>query len=86
MRAIDTLRSHPRVKWVDDERSIGNGVIVTLKAGWHFDPLDYENRVQGEDTPSQALAAVRKAHAVPAGTVLLPDGDEDAAAGPRPAA
>jgi len=84
MRTIDLLRNHPRVRWVDDERGIGNGVIVTLKAGWHFDPIDYENRVQGEDTPSQALAAVRRAHAVPPGVEVEPDDDDDEAdAAPR---
>lgn len=77
MKTIDRLRKHPRVRHVDDERAIGNGVIVTLRAGWHFDPTDYENRVRGEDTASEALAMVREAHAVPAGVQLEPDGDDD---------
>lgn len=55
------LREHPYVELVDDERSIGNGVIVTLKQGWSFDPL-CDNRVSGEDTPSAALEAVRLAY------------------------
>lgn len=56
---MDTLRKHPRVEIVDDERSIGNGVIVTLRAGWSFDPIDPENRVRGEDTASEMLSSVR---------------------------
>lgn len=27
---------HPLVEHWDDERSIGNGIIVTLKPGYHF--------------------------------------------------
>lgn len=55
------LRNHARVETVDDERSMGNGVIVTLKQGWSFDPA-LDNRVRGEDSFSQALAEVRGAH------------------------
>ena len=55
------LRNHTRVELVDDEREIGNGVIVTLKRGWSFDP-GQDNRVRGEDSFSRALAEVRGAH------------------------
>lgn len=79
---MDRLRNHPRVLLVDDERGIGNGVIVTLRAGFHFDPLDMENRVSGEDTPTVALAAVRNAHEAPPGSVLSPDEEVDLR-GPR---
>lgn len=54
---ITRLRKHPRVETVDDERGIGNGVIVTLKAGWTFDPRQ-DNRVAGEDTARKALELV----------------------------
>ncbi len=57
---LDRLRRHPRVEIVDDEREIGNGVIVTLKQGWTFD-WTQDNRVAGEDTPREALALVRTA-------------------------
>lgn len=60
-KTLETLRRHPRVEIVDDEREIGNGIIVTLRRGWSFDQLD-DNRVSGEDTVSDALAAVRRAH------------------------
>jgi len=59
---MDLLHAHKRVEIVDDERDIGNGIIITLKAGWTFDPL-MDNRVQGADTPSEALAMVRRARA-----------------------
>jgi hypothetical protein len=45
---------------VDDERAIGNGVIITLRQGWSFDPMQ-DNRVAGEDTPREALALVQSA-------------------------
>ena len=56
--AIDRLRRHTRVEFVDDERKIGNGIIVTLKKGWTFDP-GCDNRVRGSNTPSAALGEVR---------------------------
>lgn len=55
---LDRLRAHPRVEHVDDERAIGNSIIVTLKQGWSFGPNE-DNRVDGADTPSAALAMVR---------------------------
>lgn len=57
---LDRLRRHGRVLLVDDERAIGNGVIVTLQQGWSFDPLQ-DNRVAGADTPREALDMVRHA-------------------------
>ena len=57
---LDRLRSHIKVEIVDDERSVGNGVIVTLKQGWTWDAIQ-DNRVSAEDTPSQALATLRLA-------------------------
>jgi len=56
--ALDRLRRHSRVGLVDDERGIGNGVIVTLKQGWTFDQL-CDNRVRAADSPSAALVEVR---------------------------
>ena len=60
LSTLDRLRRHPRVELVDDERSIGNGLLVTLRQGWTFDP-SADNRVSGHDTVSQALAEVRAA-------------------------
>lgn len=58
--SLEKLRKHPRVEIVDDERGIGNGVIVTLKKGWTFDPA-FDNRVRGEDTIKEMLESVRMA-------------------------
>jgi hypothetical protein len=58
--SLEKLRKHPRVEIVDDERGIGNGVIVTLKKGWTFDPA-FDNRVRGEDTIREMLESVRMA-------------------------
>lgn len=67
MASLKTLRRHSRVEIVDDERALGNGVIVTLRAGWSFDPIDPENRVRGGDTIAEIYSDVRSAYrAVPA--------------------
>ena len=34
MDILDALSRHPKVELVEDEREIGNGIIVTLKRGW----------------------------------------------------
>lgn len=55
-----------KVLYWDDERSIGNSLIVTLKSGWRFNtgPLlrpDDATHVEGFDTVREANAAVAKA-------------------------
>jgi len=40
----------------DDERAIGNGVIVTLHYGWSFEHMNHEG-VRGFDTVREALSA-----------------------------
>lgn len=62
MSTMALLRSHERVEIVDDERSMGNSIIVTLRQGWTFSPGE-DNRVSGEDTVRDALAMVKAAHA-----------------------
>jgi histidine ammonia-lyase len=59
--SMKTLEAHQRVEHVDDERSIGNSIIVTLKQGWSLDPRQDE-RVFGADTIKEALDQVRAAH------------------------
>lgn len=56
MTSLAAIRKNPRVKFVDDERSCGNGIIVTLRRGWSFDALE-DNRVAGEDTVAEANKA-----------------------------
>jgi hypothetical protein len=58
--ALSDLRDNHRVEIVDDERAIGNGLIITLRAGWSFDPTQ-DNRVAGADTVQQAQQLVRSA-------------------------
>jgi hypothetical protein len=58
MASISNIRRHPRVAIVDDERGIGNGVIVTLKKGWTFSRGE-DNRVRGEDSVFTIYDAVK---------------------------
>jgi hypothetical protein len=53
---------HKRIEHWDDERSLGNSLIVTLIPGWKFsdDPLMNEH-VRGFDTVDEAMAEVRSA-------------------------
>ena len=60
-RGIERLRRHPRVELVDDEREIGNGIIVQLRAGWTFDQLE-DNRIAGADSVPEARRLVASAH------------------------
>jgi hypothetical protein len=58
------MERHKRIKWWDDERDIGNSLIVTLIEGFAFDPSEDENvalHVRGYDTVKEAMAEVRKA-------------------------
>jgi hypothetical protein len=49
---------HPKIEVVDDERNIGNSLIVTLKKGWRF--TEDGEHVRGFDTKSDAMAEVRQ--------------------------
>ena len=54
--------SHPKVLHWDDERSFGNGHIVTTAYGWAFDPDPDHNsagHVAGFDTVKDAIRALR---------------------------
>ena len=50
---------HKKIEHWDDERSIGNSLIVTLKQGWRFSE-DGEH-VRGFDTKREAMTDVRAA-------------------------
>jgi hypothetical protein len=54
------LAKHSRVEFIDDERSIGNSIIITLKQGWSF-TRGFDNRVDGADTMKDALELVKNA-------------------------
>jgi hypothetical protein len=58
--ALNKLRRDRRVEYVDDEREIGNGIIVTLRQGWTFDWIQ-DNRVAGADTATDALKLLKQA-------------------------
>jgi hypothetical protein len=51
---------HKRIQYWDDERSLGNSLIVTLHLGWQFsdDPGNAEH-VRGFDTVRDAMREVR---------------------------
>lgn len=61
MKTLEAIRAQPHVMHVDDEREIGNSIIVTLKDGWFFSN-DPGCGVQGFDTVSAAkLGTAKKA-------------------------
>jgi hypothetical protein len=49
-----------KVEHWDDERNIGNSILVTLKPGWRWggDPQS-PTHVEGFDTPKEAKAELR---------------------------
>jgi nitrogen fixation protein len=47
-----------RIMFWDDERNIGNALIITLKDGWRFTHGDVQH-VCGVDTVQEGLAALR---------------------------
>jgi len=49
-KGLDKLRADPRVETVDDERGIGNSIIVTLAPGWTLNAKDPHDGVFGGDT------------------------------------
>jgi len=57
-------KADSRVEHWDDERSIGNGIIVTLHYGFSFDATTHEG-VRGFDTAGEAAKAVfKKGHLI----------------------
>lgn len=53
--------ANKKVEHIDDERRIGNGVIVTLKPGYFF----YDDcGVMGFETMKEAKSAIRKVSGV----------------------
>ncbi|CAB5219219.1 hypothetical protein UFOVP229_42 [uncultured Caudovirales phage] len=52
--------NRPWIAHVDDEREIGNSVIVTLQAGWFFKGT--REGVRGYDTMREAKADTTKAN------------------------
>lgn len=50
---------HSKIEHWDDERGIGNSLIVTLKKGWRFE--DRGEHVRGFDTKKEAMQEVMAA-------------------------
>lgn len=59
-KTLDAIRADARVEHLDDERAMGNNVILTLRQGWTFTAGE-DNRVDGADTPTDALRLLRSA-------------------------
>lgn len=69
----DRKMRHSRVEFWDDERRIGNSLIVTLKPGFAFFPADDESvaeHVRGFDRVRDAEAAVRRSQPCRCGRCL----------------
>lgn len=60
-RTLKQLQKHPKVEIVDDERLIGNGIIVSLFDGWTIDPGDPRASVFGEDTVADCFKTLERA-------------------------
>ncbi|MCG8273931.1 hypothetical protein MIC97_20825 [Aquamicrobium sp. NLF2-7] len=55
-RTVRPGPGHPLVEYWDDERALGNGIIVTLRPGLFF----YDDcGVMGFDTSAEARAAIK---------------------------
>lgn len=61
LSSLDKLRADKRVEIVDDERSLGGNLIVTMRAGWTIDQMDPHAGVFGADTLSEAWKTLRSA-------------------------
>jgi len=53
-KTLDAIRKQPWISAVDDEREIGNSIIVTLKREWEFCSEDPGCGVKGFDTVAEA--------------------------------
>lgn len=53
-KTLDNIRRLPHVAHVDDEREIGNSIIVTLTAGYEFCSEERGCGVKGFDTVAEA--------------------------------
>ena len=59
MKLKQQIEQHPAVAFVDDERSLGNGIIVTLKDDYDFS-VDPGCGVRGYDTFGEALREIKQ--------------------------
>lgn len=59
-KTLERVRTRPHVAFVDDERSIGNSIIVTLAEGYCF-KVEKGCGVRGYDTVKEVEAETRAA-------------------------
>lgn len=63
MKTLDKIKQRKWVLHVDDERSLDNGVIVTLVKGWCY-VADPDCGVRGFDTVTEAEEGTRKVNVI----------------------
>ena len=51
---------HDRIAYWDDERSEGNGLIVSLKYGWQFADLGTGGHTDGFENVRQAVREIKQ--------------------------
>lgn len=59
MKTLLNIQALPHVMHVDDERDLGNSIIVTLAEGWYF-KADPDCGVRGFDTVAEAKSGTTK--------------------------
>jgi len=60
-KTLEQLRRNKKVMFVDDEREIGNEIIITLDYGWRLPDEYASEHVRGFDTVKEARDAVGRA-------------------------
>lgn len=58
-KVLSTLAKQPWVAFVDDERHLGNSIVITLADGWFF-KNEPDCGVQGFDTIKEAQQGAAK--------------------------
>jgi len=66
--ALKLLKADKRIDIIDDERSMGNSLIVNLKDGWRFN--DEGEHIFGEDSAVEALESMKRVTACGCGDCL----------------
>lgn len=66
-KTLDAIRALPHVAFVDDERAIGNAIIVTLKPGYEY-RAEPGCGVRGFDTVRETVAGCRASAVFVAGS------------------
>lgn len=62
---MEGMKGRDKADHIDDERTIGNGVIVTLKTHFKFSGDDHGLHVKGFDNMREVNTALKYAHYCP---------------------